>query len=199
MTLTVVIFFCESPLSYKLVAPTNLSNSLISRWLLDSAARSGKVTISVISSGLVAGLKLSVSRNDMTLLTPRISQQGHRHRSRSHESLNRIRVKRLLGQQKPQEIKRSHTQIVKSNVSQEKASSSHSSLHLRPGFAPSIGSRHGSDYSLVSSIVDTAAYYARSSIRSSRDGGVSGPTSKVIIFMIHMHTRDHNNYYDIMF
>lgn len=139
-----------------------LTSEIPHRWLLDSAERSGKVILDVITSGLVDGLKHSISRHDMTAITP-----SCRHKSRSRESINRLRVQKLLGSGGGR-----HLKTVKS---EDKPSDSpvlplRPFVHGHPIYAPSIGSQHGSNYSLVSSTVETAAALARSSIRSSAAG-----------------------------
>ena len=137
------------------------------RWLLDSAERSLKVHLSIIASGLTDGLKHSISRHDVNLLTPK----SHHRRSKSRESLEKRRVQKLLNQNKLKN--QPSPKLVQKNIpqkEQEKPSSQEVSLHGKAGFTPSIGSRHGSDFSLVSSTVEAAAHIARSSMRSSRAG-----------------------------
>lgn len=127
---------------------------------MDSAERSQKVVLSTIASGLLDGLRHAVSRHDMSALCSRAS---HHRRSKSHDSMDRRRIKRLLGTKaKSMERKPSPKGV-------EKATSG-TSLHGKPGYTPSIGSYHGSNYSLVSNTVETAAHIARSSMRSSKTG-----------------------------
>lgn len=126
--------------------------------------------LTVIASGLMDGLKHSVSRQDMISLTPKV---GHRHRSRSMESINKVRVKRLLGSRsnlshKSQEVRQSQaTEPTKSKSGTPLRS--RSSLHGRSGYTPSIGSQQGSEYSL-SSTVEAAAQLGRASMCSSTKG-----------------------------
>ena len=67
-----------------------------------------------------------------------------------------------------EKLKRSHTEVVRPVIT-----SSRSSLHDQPGYTPPMGALQGSNYSLVSSTDDTAAYLARSSISSSVPEGNS--------------------------
>ena len=161
---------------------------VLSRWLLDSAERSQHVVLVVISSGLVDGLRHSVSRNDMTSLTPKM---GNRRRSRSIDSINKARVKKLIGDSMDESQKQELKKAIETDENEQKAlelkplelkrqvnelaepvthRQSRSSLHGRPGYAPSIGSMHGSEYSL-SSTVEAAAHRARTSICSSKGEG----------------------------
>lgn len=125
--------------------------------------------LTVVASGLMDGLRHSVSRHDMTSLTPRV---GHRRRSRSVDSINKIRVKRLLGSRsnlnhKSQEVRESRaTEPAKSGT----PLCSRSSLHGRSGYTPSIGSQQGSEYSL-SSTVEAAARLGRASMHSYKGEG----------------------------
>lgn len=140
------------------------------RWLLDSAERSRKVHLSIITSGLIDGLKHSISRHNINSMTPRSSYQ-RRSRRRSRESLDKKRVQRLLASRTEPSPK---VMEKKSFQMQPRKPRSQSSLHGRPGFAPSIGSQHGSDHSVVSSTVEKAAHIARSSTRSSKNGATFG-------------------------
>ena len=141
------------------------------RWLLDSAERSQEVRLSIITSGLIDGLKHSISRhNNMNSMTPRGSY-NHWSRRQSRESLDKRRVQRLLASRTEPSPK---VMEKKSFQMQPRKPHSQSSLHGRPGFTPSIGSQHGSNHSMVSSTVEKAAHIARSSTRSSRNGATFG-------------------------
>lgn len=125
---------------------------------MDSAERSHKVRLSTIASGLMAALKHPISRQDILSLTPQGSNRS-RHNSK--------RVKRLLAHKvKPAEISLKDKQQPPPKETMKPVSRT----SLRAGYTPSIGSRHDSDYSLVSSTVETAAQIARSSMRSSKAG-----------------------------
>lgn len=146
---------------------SSLDTLFIFRWLLDSAERSQRITFSVITSGLMAALKHSISRHDMLSLTPRV---GHHNRSSSHDSLNIARVKKLLSHNTQPTPKSEEPVMLASHTS------------LKAGYTPSIGSRHNSDYSLVSSTVEAAAFIARSSMRSSKTGNKIEVTLKVGVY-----------------
>ena len=111
-------------------------------------------------------LKHSISRHDMLSLTPRVRQ------SRSHDS---ARVKKLL----------SHNTRPAQKLSPNEPVKFASRTSLKAGYTPSIGSRHNSDYSLVSGTVEAAAFIARSSIRSSKTGNKVEITLKVGIIIQH--------------
>ena len=119
------------------------------RWLLDSAARHGLVSLATLPSALLEGLKHSVSRQDLLSLTPVPKQK----RSRSLDNISKIRRP-----DHPQpsgshsEVKRSKTDVATRNRP----------LVMDPRFTPSIGSRTSSR-SVVSSTVEMAAHLARSS------------------------------------
>lgn len=145
---------------------------LLVRWLLDSAERSHQVALSIITSGLMDGLKHSISRHDIISLTPRLS-----HQSKIYDS--KRRVKRLLSHR----IEAGPKSQLEKKPSPKK-DSSHTSLHDKAGYAPSIGSRHGSDFSLVSSTVETAAHIARSSIRSSETAAKEVKVQFLVLIML---------------
>lgn len=86
--------------------------------------------------------------------------------------MNKRRVQRLL----------SHKNL--SSPKEIEKESSRSSIHAKPGYVPSIGSRHNSNYSLVSSTVETAAHLARSSMHSSKAGASFEMPFKVCIIII---------------
>lgn len=137
------------------------------RWLLDSAERSLSVTLSIIASGLMAALKHSISRQNMLSLTPRTPRSSY------HDSINTRRVKRLLTH-KTEQVQTSKKPSPKEPVKLSSRTS------LKAGYTPSIGSQHDSNYSLVSSTVEAAAFKARSSMRSSRIATKVEVTLKVI-------------------
>ena len=141
----------------------------------------------------------------MSRITP---QMEHRVRSRSIESFNKARVKKLLDsavkghtktdlskhaekqvdslELKPLDQKRrasepgGHLQPEEAEVSLKK---SWSSMRGRPGYAPSVGSIHNSEHSF-SSTVEAAARMARSSMRSSLKGDEATPRVSQIIKLI---------------
>ena len=132
---------------------------------MDSAERSKRVCLAIIPSGLIEGLKHSVSRMDLL----EEAETSPVHRSRSMEQ--------LLEATKPLPNGRLESTAQPSNFAQRRRSDhatkirgsarlSRSSLHDHPLYAPSIGSRRESNQSLVSSTVETAAHIARSSMRS---------------------------------
>ena len=143
------------------------------RWLLNSAERSMKVRLAVIPSGLMEGLKHSLSR--MHLHHIDVQSTPRHKRSKSMESLGRIANTNTVHSQVEVhpgvQVKRSRTDVkykkppVRSRSSIR--SSRSSSLRNHSIYAPSIGSRQNSNYSLVSNTVEVAAYIARSSMRSS--------------------------------
>ena len=130
---------------------------------MDSAERSENVCLTIIPSGLIEGLKHSISRMDLL---------GEDEKSPSHHSrvTDLLEGKSLLNgapesAAKPSDLfpRSISGQILKTRGS---GRLSRSSLHDHPLYAPSIGSRRNSNQSLVSSTVETAAHIARSSMRS---------------------------------
>lgn len=110
---------------------------------MDSAERSYRVTLSIIASGLMDGL------------TPRASYHSRRN------SANRKRVKRLLSN-KTEHRSGPQSPDKKPSTKEVAESSFRSSVQGRAGYTPSLGSREGSNYSLVSTVV-MAAHLAKSS------------------------------------
>ena len=137
------------------------------RWLMDRAERFRSTHLTVITSGLSEGLKHSESRDFLATL-PRQQKK-----SKSFESLSRILQSEIVitAEVHGQEEKRSKLRGLSGlgpprSKRQSSARSSHSlSFRNHPAYAPSIGSRHDSNASLVSSTVETAAYLARTSFR----------------------------------
>ena len=151
---------------------------------MDSAERSKRVCLAIIPSGLIEGLKHSVSRMDLL----EEAETSPVHRSRSMEQ--------LLEATNPLPNGKLGSTVQPSNFAQGQRSDhatktrgsarlSRSSLHDHPLYAPSIGSRRESNQSLVSSTVETAAHIARSSMRSfsSHRGGAF----KVCTSVGHLH------------
>lgn len=138
---------------------------------MNSAERSNKVRLAIIRSGLVEGLKHSVSRSNLLDDEPVP-------RSKSAQ-LFRKTTGLVNGEATSAEVhaadlvRRSRSDYTFSKnpglgaVEGRASVSSRPSLHDHPLYAPSIGSR-GSNQSLVSNTVEMAAHLARSSMRSSR-------------------------------
>lgn len=133
---------------------------------------------------ILVGLRHFISRGNVTSLTPR---ESYHRRSKSYDSINQKRVKRLLGgrTETSPKVQKNKEKVVKPKDSSpvplhSSSALLRSSLQGRPGFKPSIGSGQGSESSLVSSTVDTAAHLARSSIHSLKGDGIFGiPALKV--------------------
>ena len=137
---------------------------------MDRAERNRVARLTVITSGLSEGLKHSVSRD---FLDGKVVRQR---KSKSMESLSRIHKTEIVVKAEVHEEegggKRSLIYVPapkppKPNRQTSARSSHSSSFRNHPAYAPSIGSRHDSNASLVSSTVETAAHIARTSFRRS--------------------------------
>ena len=146
------------------------------RWFLNSAERSESVTLAIIPSGLLEGLKHAASRDNL------FEDNDVVPHSRSDKQMNIpngvVTTVEIHGteQKETDSVHKSppdHT--FKARTSSR---SSRSSLQGHPLFAPSIGKK-GSNESLVSSTIETAAHLARSSMRSSKSQGPGSSKFKV--------------------
>lgn len=123
------------------------------RWLLESAQRSGKAVLEVISSGLKSNLKHSrtLPPSPFTMDPPPAKQ---------------------LKQGEPVTVKaevENEASIRQSSRSFTSKRSSSSSLHNHPSYAPSIGSRRSSQIAITST-VEVAAHIAREAMQPAPPG-----------------------------
>ena len=164
-----------STLVYTIILQSLVYRCSTCRWLLDSAERSQKGFIAVIPAGLLEGLKHAVSRMDLADIAATTGQKPKRSRSIADRLHTSHAQHGSTTAEVHSQVKRSKTDVgaARNKAVGVSARSSRSSLHDDPRFAPSIGSR-SSNHSLVSNTVETAAYLARSSMRSSKGPGTYG-------------------------
>lgn len=132
---------------------------------MDSAERSEKVCLTIIPSGLVEGLKHSVSRMDL------LDEEDRRSPVHHSRSMDQLCEGKGLPNGAPENVAK-RSDFAPRSISGQNLKTrgsgrlSRASLHDHPLYAPSIGSRRESNQSLVSNTVETAARIARSSMRS---------------------------------